>query len=145
MSKSIITDREIQLARDNAHLDKKPQVAEMLQQLLDFRRHAREVLTHHDYRTHYNRAMPYLDTLVGQSGCNWFQCDQEATTRRMRAESHSRGESSNLCCAHADEGEQKGLWLNDHPMNVEWRKRDYEMRAWAQKRAEERAQEGVPR
>jgi hypothetical protein len=139
------TDREIQLAREVAYKTGNKPLTDMLQQLLDYRRAAREVLGHHDYRQHYNRSMPYLDTLVGQSGCVWFQCTAEAKTRRMRAESHSRGEASHLCCAHADEGEQKGLWLNDHPTNVEWRRQDYEARKWAQKRAEECAQEGVPR
>ena len=139
------TDRDIQLARERARDAGDKALVEMLQQLLDYRRTAREVLTHHDYRTHYNKAMAYLDTLVGQSGCQWFQCASPATTRRVRAEAHSRGEACHVCCAHADEGEQKGLWLDDHPMNIEWRKRDYEMRAWAQKRAEERAQEGVRR
>lgn len=139
----MITDREIQLARAHARDAADKPLVEMLQQLLDYRRTAREVLGEHDYRTHYNRAMSHLDTLVGQSGCQWFQCTAAATTRRVRAESHSRGEAAHLCCAHADEGEQKGLWIDDHVMNVEWRKSDYEMRAWAKKRAEERAQEGV--
>lgn len=139
----MITDREIQLARERAREAADKPLVEMLQQLLDYRRTAREVLGEHDYRAHYNKAMSYLDTLVGQSGCQWFQCTAAATTRRVRAESHSRGEAAHLCCAHADEGEQKGLWIDDHGMNIEWRKRDYEMRAWAQKRAEERAQEGA--
>lgn len=141
----MITDREIQLARERAREAADKPLVEMLQQLIDYRRTAREVLGEHDYRTHYNKAMAYLDTLVGQSGCQWWACTNAATTRRVRVESHSRGEAAHLCCVHADEGEQKGLWLDDHPMNIEWRKRDHEARAWAQKRAEERAQEGVPR
>lgn len=139
------TDRDIQLAREVAYKAGDKPLVEMLQQLLDYRRTSREVLGHHDYRAHYNKAMPYLDTLVGQSGCEWYACTAEAKTRRMRAESHSSGEASNLCCAHADEGEQKGLWLNEHPMTVEWKRSDMSAREWARKRAEERAQEGVPR
>lgn len=142
---NVLTDREIQLARERARGAGDKATADMLQQLLDYRRTARDVLGAHDYRANYNKAMPYLDTLVGQSGCQWFQCTAAATTRRVRAESHSRGEAAHLCCTHADEGEQKSLWLNDHPMNVEWCKRDHEARKWAQQRAEERAQEGVLR
>ncbi len=141
MTAAVITDREVQLARERARKSGDVTLVEMLQQLLDYRRHARKVIAAHDYRTHYNREMPELNTLVDRSGCEWWQCDQRAETRRMRAESHSRGEAAHLCCAHADEGEAKGLWDGAHPMTVAWRKDDYANRDWKRRRDTERAQE----
>lgn len=139
----IITDREIQLAREHARDAGNASLVEMLQQLVEYRRVARKVLTEHDYRMSYNKEMSHLDTLVGRSGCQWWQCDQQATTRRMRAEAHSRGDAATLCCTHADEGEVKGLWDMDHPQSVEWKRSDMSMREWRRKRDEEIAQEGA--
>jgi hypothetical protein len=149
VSTKIITDREIQIARQRAREGGRTvsgdggdvALVEMLQQLLDYRRIARDVLAEHDYRASYNRNMAHLDSLVGRSGCTWFQCDQLAKTRRMRAESHSRGTAAHLCCKHADEGEEKGLWDMQHPMSIEWKQSDMSMREWARKRDEERARE----
>jgi phage/plasmid primase-like uncharacterized protein len=147
----VITDREIQIARQRAREGGRTvsgdggdvALVEMLQQLLDYRRISREVVTKHDYRAHHNKSMSYLDSLVGQSGCQWFQCTAEAKTHRMRNEAHSRGEASCVCCKHADEGEEKGLWDMQHPMSIEWKQSDMSMREWARKRDEERAREEV--
>ncbi len=138
MSDIAVTDRKIQDAREHARDIGNQSLADMLQQLLDYRATARKVIGAHDYRQPgHNGEMPYLDSLVGRSGCQWYTCDQLATTRRIRAESHSRGETAHLCCAHADAGEAKGIWLMDHEMTIEWHKRDHEMRAWRQQRNDE--------
>jgi hypothetical protein len=138
----VITDREVQLARDRAREAGDDPLRHMLEQLLDFREHGRAAVAEHDFRIYYNGGISQMTTLVNQSGCAWWQCTRPALTPRMRRE--RSGESCRLCREHADEGEAKGLWHDDHPNNVRWKATDANERVWEAKRAAERASEALP-
>lgn len=139
MSAKVITDRDVQLARERAYAADDARLGDMLQQLLDFREHGRIAVSEHDFRVYYNRGISWMTSIVNQSGCQWWACSEPSKTARMRREHH--GESCRLCRAHADEGEAKGFWHDDHPNNARWKQEDVEERAWEARHAAER--EGV--
>jgi hypothetical protein len=134
----IVTDREIQLL---SYESENTRLQQMLQELVELRRAARTTITKYDlYRPHgYNPAIE-LGGLVNRAGCEWWNCTAHAATQRKRKDRHD--EASHLCTAHADEGDVKGLWDEDHPTNQAWRQEDYERRATARKRTVEMIDEG---
>lgn len=126
----IITDREIQLV-EHATSDKRVQA--MLRELIEFRRAARETLSKHDlYRPHGHNPAIELGGLVNRAGCQWWACTAHAATQRMSKA--RRNEACHVCTTHADEGDTKGLWDTDHPVNQAWHKEDYDRRVMARKR-----------
>lgn len=131
----VITDREIQLARERAYEAGDDQLGKMLQQLLDFRTHGRVAVSEHDFRISYNRGVSEMTVIVNRSGCEWWACTAPARTPRMRR-AH-QGESCRLCRTHADEGETRGLWDEAHPNNKNWKQRDAEERTGEARRAAE--------
>ena len=137
MTAKVITDREIQLAA-SAHAGD-ADLAEMLHQLIDFRKYARAAVAEHDFSSCYNRGISELIMYVNRSGCEWWLCDQVASTSRLR--DNGCHEYVRLCCAHADEGEVKGFWSEWHSDNVRLKQEDLEMRAWRTKWEAERAAE----
>jgi len=122
-SGTVITDRQIQAVRDRAFEADDQQLGAALQQLLDFREHGRAAVAEHDFFVAYNGGISWMRSLVEQSGCQWWQCDQPArTVRMMRRAGHS--EACWLCLAHADEGAVKGSWDEAHPAhpnNARWK------------------------
>ncbi len=135
MLMKVIADREVQLARQRAHEVGDDRLADMLQQLLDFREHGRIAVSEHDFRIYYNRGISWMAAIVNQSGCQWWECTAPAQTARMRRESWE--ESSRLCRTHADEGEARGFWNEGHPNNTRWRQEDAERRAGEARRSAE--------
>jgi hypothetical protein len=121
----VITDREVQLARDRVYEAGDYQLDAMLQKLLDFRKHGRVALSEHDFRVYYNRGISWMASIVNQSGCEWWTCGAAASTSRQR---RSRV-AFRLCRAHADEGEARGLWDEGHSNNMRWKQEDAEERA----------------
>lgn len=135
----VITDREIQLTRERAREAGDEQLVTRLQQLLDFRNHGRAALSEHDPRVNYNSGVSWMEPIVNQSGCQWWECKAPASTTRMRCD--RQGDSCRLCRVHADEGETRGYWDERHPNNKHWKQRDEAHRAEEARQAKEHEEE----
>lgn len=118
----VITDREVQYARERAYGAGDRKLGDMLQQLLEFRVHGRITVSEHDFRIYYNRGISEMASIVNHSGCQWAKCSAPAQTARMRL--GYPGVSCRLCLTHADEGEALGLWDEGHPNNKRWKQKD---------------------
>lgn len=133
----IITDREIQ---ERSYKTEDKRLQQMLYELVEFRRAARLALNKYDlYHGQHNPAIE-LGGLVNRAGCSWWACTAHAATQRKPKDRH--GEASHLCRAHADEGEAKGMWDAEHPINRLWRDEDHASRATARRRTIEMIDEG---
>jgi hypothetical protein len=134
----IVTDREIQLL---SYKTANKRLQQMLYELVELRRAARTTLTKHDlYRSYAHHPAIELGALVNRAGCQWWNCTAHAATQRKPKDRYD--EASHLCIAHADEGEAKGMWDEEHPTNQVWRKDDHARRAMARKRTIEMIDEG---
>lgn len=128
----IVTDREIQIV---SYATQDPRLQLMLRELLDLRRGARKVVSEYDLCPDHRFCKPpaiQLGALINRAGCQWFQCTAHAHTQRVPKDRIS--EAWHLCHAHADEGETKGMWDEQHPANVQWRQDAMFSREAARKR-----------
>jgi hypothetical protein len=119
---TVITDRQIQAARNLAHEQGNEALYQMLEDLLRFREHARCAVAEHDFRLGCNSGVSELSFLVYRSGCQWWACDQKAVTVRMQR-AHG-GIIRWLCRDHADQGEREGTWNENHRDHVRWKCED---------------------
>lgn len=124
----MITDREIAVAASESSGD----LAEMLHQLLELRRHVRLAVADHDWTT-CNKAMPWLSTfaMFEGGGCEWWNCRERAHTIRFQRSAY---QPRLLCRTHADEGTQKDYWNPQYIHHARWALDDERSRAADAKR-----------
>lgn len=102
----VTTDRDIQNAGYSLR-ESRPDIDEMLHELIELRRLIRKSLAEHDF-SNGNKGLIEASTRMWYFGCEWWNCRELGKVCKLRQEWF--GEYSWVCEAHAKEGDEKGVW-----------------------------------